>query len=137
MIYNPETGISYERMNDRMLKIHLGGGRVLHLFTGEAPFHEHAHDHAQWGFTSTVVYGGYIEERFRPDGSFEHIERKQGDTFRVEATSIHRLVRLTTPETLTMVIPDLHTGNMSGDWCWREDGAYRRVHGTEDWIRHG
>lgn len=116
-----------ERMNGAMLKLHVrGAGKamVLHVFTG----HDHGdpHDHGQWGFTSTVLDGGYVEEVFSPDGTSRTVEHRAGDRFRVEADHIHRIVALPTGMCVTLIEPDPHTGKDSGFYQWRDGAAFYR-----------
>lgn len=113
--------IRAERMNAGMLKVHLGTpdrARVLHYFT--APDHGDPHDHAQWGFWSTVLDGSYIEERYARDGSFERIHRQAGDRFYVAPDDIHRIVELPEGCAVTLIEPDQHTGRDSGFYQWRD-----------------
>ena len=123
------TDIRIERMNEHFLKIHLGDGRVVHRFSAADGPDSDPHDHAQWGFWSTIIEGGYTEERFSLDGSSEFIRRETGDRFYVEADAIHRIVELHGPEAWTMIEPDPHTGRDSGFYRW-QDGRplYRPWH---------
>ena len=119
---------SPERMNGGMLKLHVAGaGRpmVLHVFT--APDRGDPHDHAQWGFWSTVLDGSYLEEAFAPDGTSQIIERRAGDRFRVEADHVHRIIDLPSGMCVTLIEPDPHTGRDSGFYDFRDDGVWHRL----------
>lgn len=86
------------------------------------------HDHAHWGFWTTIKYGGYLEEIWTlGDRVPRYADRKEGDTFRIEADSIHRIHKLHKDCCLTHVAPDHHTGAPHANmYDWREDGIYRR-----------
>ena len=123
-------------MNDHFAKIDRDDHGVYHLFTaGDGP-HADPHDHAEWGFTSRIVTGGYVEEIFERDGTSRIVERKQGEIFRVEAHTIHRILHLTAPETVTHVGPDHHTGAPHA-WAYqfRDDGVWRRPVFGGDWVK--
>ena len=116
-----------ERMNDHMTKVHLGDGRVVHRFSAadgpEAAFHDHP-----WPFSSTILAGGYIEELLdlsRPGEPPRVVERRPGDTFRNEAGTIHRIIRLLEPECWTVITPGAHE---------RTPGFYE-VRGGQVWHR--
>lgn len=65
-----------------------------------------AHDHP-FAFTSNILYGGYTEQIFflTEEGlwSTKIIERKPGDTFRVEATRIHKIIALPLGKCYTII----------------------------------
>ena len=110
-----------------------------HVFTAPDGPHADPHDHAQWGFTSRVVHGGYVEEVFNLGGTGWQglITRRQGDVFRVEADHIHRIVELLDDVVVTHVGPDHHTGAPHA-WAYqfREDGVYRRPVFGGEWERY-
>ena len=112
--------VSIERMNEHFLKIHLPDGRVVHRFSAADGPDADPHDHAQWGFWSTIIEGGYTEERFTLDGTSEFIRRETGDRFYVAADDIHRIVELHGHEAWTLIEPDPHTGRDSGFYQWRD-----------------
>lgn len=97
-----------------------------HLIT--APDGPNPHDHAQWGFWTTIKFGGYLEEIWTPGLRLPYyVERKPGDTFRVEAHTIHRIHTLREDCCLTHVGPDHHTGTPHAFmYDWRDDAIYRR-----------
>lgn len=99
--------IREERMNDHFLKLHLDNGKVRHLFTAADGPDADPHDHP-WGFTSTIQRGGYVEEVFdlnNPSARPHVFERREGDTFRNGAGTIHRIVRLLSDECETEIEP--------------------------------
>lgn len=118
----PPPEMRAERMNGHFLKLHLGDGRVAHIFTGadgpESDFHDHP-----FAADIHVVAGGYVEQVMsldRPRDPPQEIERREGDRFRNEAGTIHRIIRLTAPVCVTDFRP--------GPWE-REPGFYRREDG--------
>lgn len=126
--HRPPVDLRVERMNGGMVKLHLGTPdkpRVVHWFTH--PDHGDPHDHAQFGFWSTILEGSYVEERYRTDGSFERIHRRKGDRFYVDPDAIHRIVGLPDGETWTLIEPDAHTGRDSGFYIWRDGVALTRT----------
>ena len=105
MTWQPELRI--ERMNAHFTKLHLGDDRVVHRFGAADGPGADPHDHP-WSFSSTIIAGGYVEEVFSLDHPLDPpqvIERRPGDTFRNEAGTIHRIVRLTAPECWTVIRP--------------------------------
>lgn len=122
--------LTFERMSDHFLKVHLGHGMVLHIFTGADGPYADPHDHAQWGFTSTVLWGGYIEECFELDGTSKIVERRERDSFRISPHYIHRIIRLFSSPTITLIEPEAHTGEREKFFQFREDGVYVKLHDT-------
>jgi hypothetical protein len=65
------------------------------------------HDHP-WGFTSHVLIGGYVEEIFMllPSGGWRsrYVWRLPGSAHTVNATHVHRIVRLLEPLCVTAVL---------------------------------
>ena len=88
--------------------------------------HGDPHDHP-WAFTSFIVAGGYVEEVFDRDGTSHFVEHLPGESFRVEANHIHRVVALPRGECTTIAIPGPEV-QKSGFYQFRADGAYRRDH---------
>lgn len=132
----PAVDLRVERMSGAMTKLHLGTPdrpRVVHRFT--APDGGDPHDHAQFGFWSTVIDGSYVEERYQRDGSCGRIHRRQGDRFYVEPGAIHRIVELPDGECWTMIEPDPHTGRDSGFYQFRADGVWHRLWHQDEWRR--
>lgn len=119
--------IRQEEMNGHFLKLHVPGLGVLHRFIAADGPDSEPHDHAQWGFWSTILKGGYTEERFSLDGSSEMIRREQGHRFYVAPDDIHRIVSLHDGETWTLVEPDPHTGRDSGFYQWRDGVPHFRT----------
>ena len=126
-----------ERMNDHFLKQHLDDGRVRHIFTAADGPDAEPHDHP-WGFTSTIEEGGYVEHVFdltRPHDPPQEITRRPGDTFRNEAGTIHRIIRLLAPECVTVIEPGPHE-RKPGFYQFREDGPWHRFW-DGDWQKIG
>ncbi len=98
-------------MNDGFVKYHLGElapdfTPVLHKFT--EPDTGYPHDHP-WAFHTHILRGGYIEQIYyvRSDGTWtsEIIKRFPGTSHWVNATHIHRVIELVTPECWTVIDP--------------------------------
>ena len=106
-----------------------------HLFTpDDFALNGNPHDHREWGFWTTIKHGGYIEEVFDLSGKSEIITRKAGDTFRVEAHHIHRLISIIGNECLTHVAPDFNTGNGPAHiYKWENGIAYSRPVNGGEW----
>lgn len=105
-----------------------------HLFTGED--HGDPHDHREWGFTTRIVTGGYVEEVFFLDGRRETCERLPGDVFYIPPDHIHRIVRLLGSECLTHVAPEVNTGNgPAHSYLFRDDGVWSRPVFGGEWER--
>ena len=101
--------ITVERMNNHFTKLHLPDGTVVHRFSAadgpEADYHDHP-----FSADIRIIEGGYVEQVLdlaNPDHPIE-IERRAGDQFRNEAGTIHRIIRLTAPETWTEFRPGPH-----------------------------
>lgn len=104
------TCITVERMNATMTKLHLGDGRVVHRFSAadgpDAAWHDHP-----FAADIRIIDGGYVEQVLdlsNPSAPPAEIERRAGDTFRNEAGTVHRIIRLTAPETWTEFRPGPH-----------------------------
>lgn len=123
-------------LNDRFACIDRADHGRYHLFTDADGPDADPHDHAEWGFWSRIVSGGYVEHIFNSDGTYEVVTRREGDNFRVEADTVHRIVELLAPETLTHVAPDVNTGNGPAmAYQYREDGIYKRPVFGGDWKK--
>lgn len=99
-----------EWMNAHFLKLHLGDGRVLHHFSGADGPDSDFHDHP-FPADICVLAGGYIEQVMSLDDPAAppvEIERREGDVFRNEAGTIHRIIRLTGPFCITEFRPGAH-----------------------------
>ena len=128
--------VRVERMSPAFTKFYLADGRVLHRFRKEEP-HADPHD-PPWSFETTIVDGGYAEEVFTvaPDGSwrYELVQRHPGETYRVPAKHIHRIVELPAGECWTIV--------RSGSWqrttrFWRfGDVVQSRAWNERHWTLH-
>lgn len=94
------------------------------------------HDHREWGFTSRIVAGGYVEEVYSLDGTFTVREWRQGDVFYVPYNHIHRIIEHPHGETLTHVAPDVHRGKgPAHSYQFREDGVWSRPVQGGEWER--
>jgi hypothetical protein len=126
--------IRQEVMGPHFTKYHIEGlpvPTVLHHITQAEPEAD-PHDHP-WGFTSFVIAGGYVEEVFQPrglrssewlrvvDGKGYLVERQQGQVFRVNASRVHRIVRLLGPESWTLILPG-PPERKPGFYRWDENG---------------
>lgn len=130
--------ITFEEMNHHFLKVHLGHGMVLHRFRSADGPDADPHDHAQWGFRSTVLSGGYVEEVFDVNKPFDPpqiIERRERDAFYVSPYHVHRIVRLLAPETWTLIEPEQHTGEASAFYQFRDGGVWCRHWHETEWMR--
>ena len=87
-----------------------------------------------WPFRSTVLWGSYIEERYREDGTFERIHRKPGDSFKVSPDDIHRIVELPDGECVTIIEPGTPTGRAPGFYQWRDGTMWQRRWHESDWT---
>lgn len=117
-------------MSKAFMKTHLLGmpfSAVIHRF--KEIDHGDAHDHP-FAFTSTILYGGYAEEIFFIDEaglwSSKTVHRKPGDTFRVEATCIHKIIELPLGECYTIILPEAKVREVHF-WRFNEHGACCRL----------
>lgn len=129
------AGITTERMSNEFTKYHLNRrGRqpwpfhpVIHHFTG--PDADGPHDHP-WNFQSFILKGSYIEEVYTisTDGSWkkEVVERHAGTSHKVEATHIHRIIKLPEGECWTMVIAEPYKREPRF-WKFSDAGIWYRV----------
>ena len=81
------------------------------------------------------MLGGYVEQVMNPDGSIHEIERREGDSFRNEAGTIHRIIRLTAPFVITEFRPGPHE-RKPGFYQARPDGLFHRFW-DGDWQKIG
>ena len=125
-----------ERMSPAFIKYHLNDGSALHRFVRPEPYAD-PHDHP-WSFETEILDGGYVDEVFHlnSDGSWhsEHRHRVPGETYRVDANHIHRIVDLPAGECTTIILPGSHQ-QTSGFYQFREDGAYHRYWDQADFQR--
>ena len=123
-----------EKMNRRFTKYHLDGpwpfAAVMHRFSG--PDLGDPHDHP-WSFHSFVLSGGYTEEVFRPDGTSFFADHAPGSSHFVNASTIHRIVRLH-DICWTLILPG-PPERKSGFYQFREDGTYHRYWDKRKWTR--
>lgn len=117
-------------MNNVFIKTHLLGmpfSAVIHRF--KAVEEGDAHDHP-FAFTSTILYGGYTEQIFflTDEGHWDTkiVERKPGDTFRVEATCIHKIIALPQGECYTIILPEVKVRE-THFWRFNEQGVSCRL----------
>lgn len=123
----PPHVLRTEVMNGGFTKIFIEeSGRPFHYFSEAGD--KYAHDHP-FGMTSHVVIGGYLEEVYTISQggrwSMELVERLPGTSHRIEARSIHRIVRLLGTHCLTHVEPGPPEIRW-GVYDFRPDGAYHR-----------
>lgn len=126
--------IRHERMSDAFEKFHILGlpfPMVLHHFSEPDLYHPHDHP---WGFRSTILQGGYVEEIFNKQGESVRVTRNVGDSFEIPAEHIHRIPELLTGDCWTQVIPgpDERTSRF---WDFREDGSYSRAWHEIEWTK--
>lgn len=102
--------VRIERMNDHFTKLYLPDGRVVHRFSAadgpEADYHDHP-----FSADIRIIDGGYVEQILdltSPGSPPVEIERRAGDVFHNEAGTVHRIIRLTAPETWTEFRPGPH-----------------------------
>jgi hypothetical protein len=131
------TIVGVERLSPAFTKYHLDDGRALHRFRREEP-HAAPHDHP-WSFETEIVDGGYVEEIFHlgQNGGWwsELAHRRPGETYRIAATHIHRIVGLPTGECWTVVSAGMHEREVR---FWRfGDGVRSRAWHERRWARHG
>ncbi|WP_174278717.1 hypothetical protein [Sphingomonas bacterium] len=91
-----------ERMSRAFVKYHLDDGSVLHRFTQPEPSSD-PHDHP-FAIDIEVLSGGYVEEVFtRGEGGWRAtlVHRVPGETHRLAAEHVHRVVELPTGECWT------------------------------------
>ena len=107
---------------------------TLHHFT--APDASDPHDHP-YGFTATVIAGGYMEERWHSSSrgwGYEMYRRHAGDTFTVAATDIHRIVELSEGECVTAIRwHDEVPRRESKVWQFTNGKAQWRFWWSEEW----
>ena len=132
-----------ERMSDIFTKLHIQIGKfpfTLHHFTG--PDQSDPHDHP-YGFTSTILAGGYVEEVYRYNAlgirgwSRCVVRREVGQTFDVRATDVHRVIELPAGECVTMIRwHDQELRRESKVWRFVDGRAEWRWWHSEEWHRH-
>ncbi|RYE23832.1 MAG: hypothetical protein EOP45_06435 [Sphingobacteriaceae bacterium] len=122
--------LKQQRMSKAFMKTHLLGmpfSAVIHRF--RTVDEGDAHDHP-FAFTSTILYGGYIEQIFfvTDQGVWDTktVHRKPGDTFRVEATCIHKIIELPHGECYTIILPEAKVREVHF-WRFDEQGASCRL----------
>lgn len=127
--------IRTEVMSPVMTKYHVGGlgfPLVFHHFTG--PDEGDPHDHP-FAFRSIILRGGYVETIYDQDNGINGpVERLPGDSFRVPATRVHKIVRLLEADCWTVILPEPWE-RKSGFWQFRSDGPYFRTWDNPDWTR--
>lgn len=101
-----------EKMSEELMKYHLRGfpfHAVIHKFTGADVGDPHDHP---FPFTSFIIKGSYVERRWyiRSNNSYysRDIVRQEGDSFQVDASTIHNIISLPEGECWTLIIPGLH-----------------------------
>ena len=121
--------IREEELAEHFKKYHVLGpwpfDLVVHEFLG--PDLGPPHDHP-WGFQSLIVEGGYVEETYTVDGGRgPDREHRKGETFIVEATHIHRVVRLLDDKCWTIILPFIEDEpRRFGFWHFQNGGVWHR-----------
>jgi len=99
-----------EKMSDEFKKYHVENSRlkaVFHEFTAPDKGGPHCHP---FRFKSFVLQGSYVEKVYviNPNGLFVSfsIERKEGDSFYIEADHIHEIVSIPEGVCYTMIRPE-------------------------------
>lgn len=128
---------SIVQLSPHFTKVNMHGtGMSVHRFDGADGPNSDPHDHP-FGMDIEVLVGGYVEEVFdidKPHDPPARIERKQGDRFRNEAGTIHRILHLTAP----VVWTSLHLGPVERDvsaYQFRDDGVWRRPIQGGEWCK--
>lgn len=122
-------------LNPSFAVVDLSDHGRYHILTGED--HGDPHDHREWGFTTRIVAGGYVEEVFdlKNPQDVQVIVRAQGDMFRVEPDHIHRIIRHLDGVTVTHVAPDVNTGNGPAHaYQFRPEGVFSRPVFGGEWM---
>ena len=125
--------LSHEPMSDAFDKWHVGGlpvPAVFHRFT--APDLGDPHDHP-WSFRSIILFGGYIEQCFAPDGSSVDIERRVGDSFHIDANHVHRITNLPYGQCWTLILPEPSPSKISGFYRWENGQRFHRFWNERNW----
>lgn len=118
-------GFREERMGPHMLKIYLEGlpgGCVVHHFTDADTGDPHDHP---WDFYSHILFGGYVERVYFPNGGWQDVTRNPGDAFFVPRGHIHRIVRLLEGDCWTIITPRGEPSPVHF-YQWDENGYGRR-----------
>lgn len=122
----PKEFVQVEPMNENFTKFHLPG-LLLHRFTHAED--EHPHNHP-WPFTTHILKGGYEEDVYepQPDGTVRvtRHQRVAGTSHRVEAHTIHKLVRLLDGDAWTIVQPG----------PWAQKSGFYRFDAAGTWFRY-
>lgn len=132
----PDHIVKIEVMNKKMTKFHLGGGKVLHKFTGAGD--EEFHDHP-WPFRSSILSGGYEEEiaELLPDGTvaLAKVIRAAGTTHSNKAGTVHRILRLLTmtEEVWTLIEPG-DQERKPGFYKFDDEGIWHRYWDQRYWT---
>lgn len=94
-------------MSDSFTKYHLNGfpfDGVIHKFT--EPDNGDPHDHP-FAFNTFIVKGSYIERRWDVNtGEFHDTHRTRGESFLVEASTVHQIIALPEGECWTFILPE-------------------------------
>lgn len=110
---NTIISVREEQMSNELMKYHIEGlpfDAVIHKFTGVDQGDPHDHP---FTFRSFVLKGGYVERRYSIkticDVNFvepETIQRAPGDSFMVQADTIHEVIHLPDGECWTLILPE-------------------------------
>lgn len=119
-------------LGPNMTKYHFQQPGIPAMHHMRAPDHGDPHDHP-FGFPSFILFGGYREEVFELDGSSTIVTHRKGESFYVPARRIHRIVELLEDECWTITLPG-EFEQAWGSWQFRDDGAYKKTWGSEEWV---
>ncbi len=115
-----------EEMSKELMKYHLLNlpfDAVIHHFTG--PDQGEPHDHP-FPFTGFILKGFYVEKRLKiSNGLWEsqcHIVRAEGDSYRVWADTVHKIVEVSEGGCWTLILPGKKV---------QEPGFFRRGEGHQ------
>jgi hypothetical protein len=118
-------------LGPHMTKYHFQQAGIPAMHHMRAPDLGDPHDHP-FGMESFVLFGGYREEIFALDGTSRFVDHRKGESFHIPAKRIHRIVELFEGECWTITLPGEFVQEW-GSWQFREDGAYRRTWGRDEW----
>lgn len=119
-------------LGPHMTKYHFQQPGIPAMHQMLAPDTGDPHDHP-FGMDSFILFGGYREEIFRPDGSSFFVDHRKGESFFIPAKRVHRIVELFEGECWTITLPGEFVQEW-GSWQFRESGAYRRTFPHPEWV---
>ncbi len=128
--------IEKEVMSPHFTKYHIGEpiNAVVHHFTSIAG--ENAHDHP-FDFTSTILYGGYIERKYFVDALgyyWRDVKHDVDEVFHVKSYSVHEIIELPKGECYTIIKPGRKVKE-PGFYRFEHNSIYYRQHNHSDWTK--